>query len=134
MNKAILQRFIHDKATFGKLTFTWLSNQPEIFTLELPFVNNQPNISCIPQGLYNIIPHNSTDHPDTYKLLSVPNRFNILIHNGNYLADIKGCILVGFRIDRGVPMVCSSVKAMNWMRDNIKGNWCLEVRNNLPPE
>ncbi len=145
MNKAVLQRFIHDEVTFGRLTFDWLSGHPEIFTIELPFKENKPLISCIPQGLYNVVPHNSDKFPHVFRLLNVPDRDAILIHVGNYATDVMigkelhksdthGCILVGFGMDKKAPMVKQSVKAMDWMRENIIGNFALEIRNNLPPE
>ena len=105
---------------------------------------NKPLISCIPQGLYNVVPHNSKKFPNTWQIMNVPGRTGILFHAGNYActvegrelhkSDTQGCIMPGLSFDRKVPMIKSSVKAMDWMRDNIKGNWCLEVRNNLPPE
>ena len=141
MNKATLQRIYHGDVTFGKLTFEWLKGQPDIYTIEPKWDNNKTDTSCIPQGLYNVIPHDSEDHPNTYRLLATPDRFNILIHNGNYASkvgshesDTLGCILVGFGMDKSVPMVTNSVKALDWMRDNIVGNFCIEIRNNLPPE
>ena len=144
MNKALLQRFYHNDVTFGRLTFEWLPQQPNIFTIELPLKDNKPLISCIPQGLYNVIPHNSKRFPNTWQLLNVPGREAILIHSGNYASDVmmgkelhksdtQGCILPGLDYDKRAPMVKQSVKAMDWMRDNIKGNFCIEIRNNLPP-
>ena len=140
MNKATLQRISHGDVTFGMLTFHWLPLQPAIYTIERGWHNNQTDISCIPQGLYNVTSHNTKARPNCYRLLSVPNRTGVLIHNGNYASkvgnhepDTKGCILVGLGMDKKVPMVTSSVKALDWMRENIIGNWCIEVRNCLPP-
>lgn len=140
MNKAILQRFHHEGVTFGKLTFEWLPDHPTIYTIELPWRNNQEYISCIPQGLYNVVKHNTKSKPNTFRLLNVPGHKGILIHIGNYASDVRhgkdwkhseteGCILVGFDYDPKVPMVKSSVKAMDWMREHIKGEWCVEVKN-----
>lgn len=145
MNKATLQRFYHDKVTFGRLTFDWLPKLPIIYTLELPWLNNRNKISCIPQGLYNVTTHNSLDHPDTFEILCVPGRKNILLHIGNYACDVplgkkihksdtQGCVLVGLGYDKTVPMLKRSADAMNILRDSIPGNWCVEVRNFLPPE
>lgn len=138
MNQATLQRFYHGDVTFGELKL-WFDHKP-IYTIERKWQNNEPDVSCIPQGLYNVIPHNSIDHPNTYELLYVPNRQNILIHTGNYAneviigskfhaPDTLGCLLVGLGYDKSVPMVKESVNALNFMRDNIVGNWCLEVLN-----
>ncbi len=144
MNKATLQRFYHGEVTFGKLQLEWIPGHPDIYTIELPWNDNKSNISCIPQGLYNVVPHNTKERPRTFRLLNVPGRQGILIHIGNYATDImigkelhekdtKGCILVGFDYDRKAPMVKSSAKAMNWLRDNIHENFALEIRFMLPP-
>lgn len=145
MNKATLQRFYHDKVTIGKLILEWIPDQIPIFTIEPAWHNNKPLISCIPQGLYNIVPHHTKEKPYTFRLLNVPGRENILIHIGNYATDImigkeihisetRGCILVGLDYDKKIPMLKSSVKAMDYLRNHINGNWCIEVRNMLPPE
>lgn len=71
------------------------------FSLEPPWLDNQQNISCIPDGDYHCIPlHNHvTDAGVTFewcvRLLGVPDRDGILIHPGNKVKDTKGCILVG---------------------------------------
>lgn len=67
------------------------------FTLELPWKNNERNVSCIPKGTYGVVPHNGTKYKNVWRLLDVPNRAGILIHTGNTKADIQGCILVGMR-------------------------------------
>jgi len=144
MNKATLQRFYHDKVTVGRLTFDWLPNLPIIYTLELPWDNNKPFVSCITQGLYNVTPHNTKDKPNTFEVLNVPGRAGILFHAGNYACNLmigtelkhsetEGCILVGLGYDKIVPMLKNSVSAMELLNDNIKGNWCVEIRNLMPP-
>lgn len=139
--KIILQRFIHSKVTFGKLTLEWLNNHPDIYTIELPWKDNQKDISCIPQGIYNCIPYNSNDFPNTYAILNVPGRVGVLFHHGNFACDVflsgksydsntKGCILPGFGIEEVVPMVSKSKPAMDYLREVIgKDNFILEVRN-----
>lgn len=140
MKRIILQRFIHDKVTFGKLSLDWCKH-PDIYTLELPFLNNQKNISCIPQGLYNLTPYNSKKYPNVFKLLNVSDRSDILIHVGNYACDVivgggkfksdtRGCILVGLGIEEDIPMVTKSRAAMDFLRKAIgKDNCSIEVKN-----
>lgn len=70
----------------------------EIFTcmtLELPWLNNQQSISCIPQGTYSCLRVTSPRLGVCYKLIDVKNRSSILIHTGNFHSEIRGCILVG---------------------------------------
>lgn len=65
-------------------------------TLELPWLNNQKNISCIPTGTYNVKWTWSTKLMRyTYEVQSVHNRSGIRFHTGNYFFDIEGCILLG---------------------------------------
>ena len=89
-----------DKETFGDVV---ASNGGATFTcksLELPWLNNQRNISCIPAGTYELKFTRSFKYPlGTYEVQKVPNRSGIRIHIGNYATgkkvDIEGCILLG---------------------------------------
>ena len=63
--------------------------------LELPWLNNQRRISCIPKGNYKAKKHNSPKFGKSLWLQDVPNRSEILVHKGNYHFDILGCILIG---------------------------------------
>lgn len=78
--------------TYGALIF---NGKPVCYTLELPWKNNERNISCIPFGEYQVHKTLSTKHGSCFRLNHVPNRDAILIHAGNYLTDTQGCILVG---------------------------------------
>lgn len=68
---------------------------PICLTLELPWLDNQKNISCIPIGLYDVLPYSSKKYPDAYSVQNVPDRTNILLHGGNNLSHTQGCILLG---------------------------------------
>ena len=65
-------------------------------TLERPFKDNKPNISCISKGIYTC---RWTFSPRlmkyTYEVLKVPSRSGIRFHKGNFFFDIEGCILLG---------------------------------------
>lgn len=66
------------------------------YTLELPWKDNTRNLSCIPDGEYNISLEYSNKYGlDLWELKDVPGRSEIKIHPGNYLRDILGCVLVG---------------------------------------
>jgi hypothetical protein len=86
-------------------------------TLELPWRNNQRNISCIPSAFYNVVPRYSVKFRNHFHVLDVPARSWILFHVGNWPKDTDGCILVGLDfadIDGdGLPEVVSSRIAMN---------------------
>lgn len=95
--KAVLIRLTDDgKQTLGILqTFNGLLKLFECKTLELPWLNNKKQTSCIPTGTYHVIKHNSPTFGKCFKVLDVPGRADILFHRGNYNKDTKGCLLVG---------------------------------------
>jgi hypothetical protein len=79
--------------TLGEMTF----GDFKCKTLELPWLNNQQKISCIPYGEYTCekkyataaIPYQHVT------ILNVPNRSGIAIHKANYYTQLRGCIAVG---------------------------------------
>ena len=84
------------KQTLGKLIANVNGSTFTCQTLELPWLNNAKNISCIPKGTYQV---KWTFSPKfmryTYQVMNVPNRDGIRIHAGNYYYDYKGCIGLG---------------------------------------
>ena len=73
----------------------------------------------IPEGVYNIKPHNGKIYQNTYKLYNseVPESRAILYHAGNKPEDTAGCQLPGKTIGKG--FVGSSVKALNEIKNFI---------------
>ena len=77
-------------------------------TGELPWRDNQRNISCIPQGVYICKWIFSPKHGGCYELQNVPNRSNIQIHSANFCGDeelelrceLLGCIALGSDIGK----------------------------------
>lgn len=97
MSRIKLKRtdFLLDR-TLGILTVTDSNNKAFSFaTLELPYNNNERNISCIKSGKYKISKRYSQKYGWHWLISNVPNRDLILIHVGNYPRDTKGCILIG---------------------------------------
>lgn len=96
--KAILTRTNHEaKQTRGTLE-VFNAEGTRVFrclTLELPWKNNERKVSCIPEGVYKVVPRTSAKYKNHFHVLDVPNRTFILIHHGNFHSDILGCILVG---------------------------------------
>ena len=64
-------------------------------TLELPWLENAPNRSCIPTGTYTCQRVLSPRFGETFEVTDVPGRSHILFHKGNTTIDTAGCILVG---------------------------------------
>jgi len=114
--------------TFGELTDE--GGNHLCYTMELPWLGNQPGHSCIPEGTYNCVPHNSPAHPDTWEVTGVPNRSAILIHNGNTMEDSEGCILVGSEegILNGYPAVLHSVATLEKLREILPPRFVLVVK------
>lgn len=73
---------------------------PFAVTLEPPLVladdgyHTQPNISCIPIGLYRCERVQSPRFGNTFEITHVPGRSHILLHKGNRQTDTLGCVLV----------------------------------------
>jgi hypothetical protein len=63
------------------------------FTIELPWVGNKRNISCIPEGTYPLRPRYSKRFQHHLQLMEVPDRSLILVHPANdALKHLQGCI------------------------------------------
>lgn len=110
-----------DLGTFGVFC---LGSIPVCLSCELPWKDNQNEISCIPVGSYLCEPWDSEQHPISYRLIEVPNRKDVLIHPGNSIANSRGCILPGTSFDPigGVPGVWHSMTAMKELRDLLGKN------------
>ena len=69
---------------------------PFALTGELPWLNNLPQKSCIPVGRYICKRVNSPKFGNTFEIIGVTGRSNILFHKGNVpKKDSKGCVLIG---------------------------------------
>lgn len=82
----------NDQSTIGMLA---IDGKEIGRTLELPWKNNEKNISRIPEGNYPAIIRSDGSRGWRIQLTGVENRDNIQIHIGNYAREIEGCILVG---------------------------------------
>jgi hypothetical protein len=85
-----LLRIYFPNGTNGEL---WYGGQLICHTIELPWLNNQRNISCIPEGIYKLqrrFVEKFQWHLVVYK---VPKRQLILIHPANNAKlQLRGCI------------------------------------------
>jgi len=112
------------KETNGIIQFTTKEGvQSQCFTLELPWKNNQHDISCIPIGSYDcqwtFSPHLNRY---TYEVLNVPNREGIRIHSGNFVSDLLGCIALG---------TAESDLNRDGMIDIMNSRWAIETFENI---
>lgn len=96
MRLEIKRTFGNDKQTIGQMHV--IKNDKAVFTcatLELPWLNNQSRISCIPSGTYEVVKRTSQKFKEHFHITNVEGRSYILIHAGNYHTQILGCVLVG---------------------------------------
>ena len=64
-------------------------------TIELPDLNNIRKKSCIPEGTYKVTARTSEKYGQHLHINDVPDRDLILMHNGNFISQTEGCVLVG---------------------------------------
>lgn len=103
---------------------------PICLTCENPWLDNQRNVSCIPPGVYQCVPHSGQKYKHVWRLEDVPGRSAILIHAGNTIKDTQGCILPGLTLGKhlGLPAVLQSAVALNRLREALADEFILEVR------
>ena len=98
----------------------------ECSTLELPWKANMRNISCIPKGVYKCKHRSSEKYKNHIILQNVPNRRYILIHQGNYNTDTRGCILVGSRFGKinrdSLLDIAASRRTLAQLLDSTEGS------------
>lgn len=116
-------------------TLGWLHTPDfKVATIERPWIRNDlgpggvQSMSCVEDGFYFVRPHNSERFPKTFALVNDDvgvyyrtkpvgqawGRTAILIHVGNVVSDVQGCIAVGMRHGelRGDAAVLRSREAM----------------------
>jgi|TARA_R110000850_G_C9994993_1_gene467543 hypothetical protein len=85
-----LHRTHYQEGTNGALFY---EDQLVCFTIELPWRCNARNVSCIPDGTYEMTPFYSPEFKHHLRLLDVPDRSGILLHPANdALTELRGCI------------------------------------------
>ena len=118
INLLILRDTFTDNSTIGEL---FLNDEFMCDTLENPYINNERNISCIPEGEYSVrlrTARESATRDYVHRLVQdVPNRDYILFHRGNSAKDTSGCILVG--TNRKQDFVSNSRLAMELLMKEI---------------
>lgn len=105
-----------------------------------PDNHDEPNKSCIPLGTYQLVPHDTQKHPNTWALVNpdlgvthepddlisvgcqYPHRFACLVHVANMASQLAGCFAPGMSRKHSSWgwMVCDSRVAFNQIQ-NILG-------------
>lgn len=68
-------------------------------SLERGWVDNEPNVSCVPLGEYHLVyEHSPRFDRKLWELKDVPNRTECKFHASNYFYQLNGCIALGSRV------------------------------------
>jgi len=98
MKVALNRVYFYPDAIQGELLVNGLH---QCFTEELPWLDNRPDVSCIPCGTFQIKLEFSQHFQRTMPVLqNVPDRAGIEIHWGDLPENTEGCILVGQQRER----------------------------------
>ena len=115
-NILVLTRLMHNP-TEGTKGVLVLNNAHMFYTMEPPWVDNKPDVSCIPAGTYKL-QHNTAGDLKYFEIMDVPNRKGIEIHPANYYIntqtgkqELQGCIALGCSMPRNKFSVGDSAKA-----------------------
>ena len=94
MTISIVRKPSSDTETFGELFNE--DGSSLCYTIELPWLDNHPQKSCIPVGTYVANTYFSPHHGfNVWRLDAVPGRSEIEIHPANFASELLGCIGVG---------------------------------------
>lgn len=118
-----------------------LNREPLCKVLELPWLDNANNISCIPEGKYLV-----TNEPPIlkgdkwgrkerpyqhFRIHDVPGRRGILVHRITYVKDLKGCQGVGSRFmdinKDGILDIEGSSRKLEWLTQYLPERFWLKI-------
>jgi hypothetical protein len=128
MKKLRIKTWQMDDCTLGILTY----GDFKCFTLELPWKNNELNVSCIPRALgYKGEKHQSPSNGSVIAINNVLNRTYIQIHSANFLRQLKGCIAVGdsikFLDGDSLPDVTNSGATLSKLLKVLPDKFTIEI-------
>ena len=148
MKRLLLERFAYSPEStegelflideLGKLNDVWRKHI--CWTLELPWENNLPSISCIPEGSYWMAPHTRPDGRASFivwgdtvsQALELASsgerctRYGILWHPANRPFELKGCIAPG--LDRKPGRLIKSVLGFKALQKATKDSFATHDR------
>lgn len=114
---------------------SWMVNDVcQAKTMELPWKENQNNISCIPEGMYEVVkelvsPKHAYPH---FRILNVPRRNGILVHKITYVSGLLGCVGVGLAFQDlnkdGVPDIIQSSLALTHLWEIMPEKFTLVIK------
>lgn len=110
-----------NEATIGRL---YVEGVEVCYTLEEPWRDNKPDISCIPEGIYPLeLEFSPSKGCRLWTIKNVPGRKYVRIHIGNTVDDTEGCPLTGTRPGKlnGKKAVLASTPAFHKFMAAMKG-------------
>ena len=98
-------------------------------TIELPWLDNHPQTSCIPAMAVNFERYISPKHGQVWVATNVPNRSEIEVHAANLARQLLGCLGVGdeFGVLDGLPAVLNSQATLAMLRETLPENFTLNI-------
>lgn len=127
METLTLKRQYQKTQTLGILTGPGIS----LVTMELKWLNNTPQKSCIPEGTYVALPRSSPKYGKHFHIQNVPNRDLILVHPANFSSELKGCIgaakAFGDINSDGIMDVTSSKAALKILLDKFPKGFEIKI-------
>ena len=126
--RVLIERWSQKNCTVGRLSY----GDFKCFTLELPDLNNQKNISCIPKGVYWAKKRFSPNKQQwVVEYINVPNRTYIQIHSASFTRQLLGCQAVGDGIKwidgDDILDVTNSVQTFNELMSVLPSRFEIEI-------
>lgn len=129
--RIVIQQKRYPQYTLGTLTVYDYDKYPveksvfQCHCLQLPWENNQPNVSCIPDGIYPLVLEWSEKFQMfLWEIYEVPNRSECKIHTANYVKQLNGCIAPGLRVGDinadGLPDMVESKLALQKLHEVLE--------------
>jgi len=127
IDKLIIETWQRKGYTFGVLTYRDFT----CVTLELPWINNERSISCIPRaGAYVGRKYTSPANGDCIAIDNVLERDYIQIHALNWLHQTEGCIGVGRTFNptsHNGPMITNSKDTLKKLLAELPDTFNIEI-------
>lgn len=115
MNQLTLELFrtYFPNGTNGEIL---LNGVRQCYSIELPWLENQRQISCIPEGTYRLSKRRSVRFGEHLEVCGVKGRSGILVHPANdALKELRGCIAPVSQLT-GVGKGTQSRLANEWLK------------------
>lgn len=104
----------------GTVGYIQLPDGVELKTLEKAWLDNEPNVSCIPEGTY-LVKRDSSGRWQYYSIQNVPNRTFIEIHPANTTEQLAGCLALGVSSLEDGSLIRSQ-EAVNYFVETVGDN------------